>query len=106
MAWLYLIVAGLLEVVWATAMKYSVGFTKLWPSVLTIVAMVASFGLLSQAMKEMPLGTAYGIWTGIGAVGAVIVGLLFMGEPATFWRLFFVTLILTGLVGLKLTSTD
>lgn len=105
MAWLYLIIAGLLEVVWATAMKYSEGFTKLWPSVLTIVGMFLSFGLLSLSMKELPLGTAYGIWTGIGAVGAVIVGLVFMGEPATLQRLFFVALILTGLVGLKLSSS-
>lgn len=105
MAWIYLIIAGLLEVVWATAMKYSEGFTKLWPSVLTIGAMILSFGLLSMSMKELPLGTAYGIWTGIGAVGAVIVGLVFMGEPATLQRLFFVALILTGLVGLKLSSS-
>lgn len=105
MAWLYLIVAGLLEVVWATAMKYSDGFTKLWPSVLTIGGMLASFGLLALAMKELPLGTAYGIWTGIGAVGAVIVGLVFLGEPATLQRLFFIALILTGLVGLKLSSS-
>lgn len=105
MAWIYLIVAGLLEVVWATSMKYAEGFTKLWPSVITIVTMIASFGLLSLAMKELPLGTAYGIWTGIGAVGAVIVGLIFFREPATFQRLLFVAMILTGLVGLKLTST-
>lgn len=105
MAWLYLIIAGLLEVVWATAMKYSEGFTKLWPSAVTIVAMLASFGLLSMAMKELPLGTAYGIWTGIGAVGAVIVGLVFMGEPATLQRLFFIALILIGLIGLKLSSS-
>lgn len=105
MAWLYLIIAGLLEVVWATAMKYSEGFTKLWPSVLTIGAMILSFGLLSLSMRELPLGTAYGIWTGIGAVGAVIVGLIFLGEPATLQRLFFVALILTGLVGLKLSSS-
>lgn len=105
MAWIYLIIAGILEVVWATAMKYSEGFTKLWPSVLTLVGMAVSFGLLSLAMKQLPLGTAYGIWTGIGAVGAVIVGLVFLGEPATFQRLFFVALILIGLVGLKLSSS-
>lgn len=106
MAWAYLVVAGVLEVGWATAMKYSEGFTRLWPSVATIVLMLASFALLSQSMKTLPLGTAYGVWTGIGAVGSVLVGILFLGEPRDAVRLLCIALILSGIVGLKLTSTD
>lgn len=104
MAWVYLVIAGVMEVAWATAMKYSEGFTKLWPSVATIVLMLASFGLLSQAMKSLPLGTAYGVWTGIGAVGTVLVGLIFLGEPRDLVRVLCIVLILSGIVGLKLTS--
>jgi quaternary ammonium compound-resistance protein SugE len=106
MAWVYLVIAGLLEVAWATAMKYSEGFTKLWPSVATIVLMVISFGLLNQAMKSLPLGTAYGVWTGIGAVGTVLVGILFLGEPRDAVRLLCIVAILAGIVGLKLTSAE
>lgn len=106
MAWAYLVVAGVLEVGWATAMKYSEGFTRLWPSVATIVLMLASFALLSQSMKTLPLGTAYGVWTGIGAVGSVLVGILFLGEPRDAVRLLCIALILSGIVGLKLTSAD
>ncbi len=80
MAWVALVIAGLLEVGWATAMKLSEGFTRFWPSVWTIVLMIISFGLLSFSMRSLPLGTAYGVWTGIGAVGSVIVGIFFMGE--------------------------
>lgn len=105
MAWLYLVIAGLLEVVWATAMKYAEGFTKPGPSALTIGAMILSFGLLSQAMKSLPLGTAYGVWTGIGAVGSVLVGILLLGEPRDLLRLLFVAMILGGIIGLKATST-
>jgi len=104
MAWVWLTIAGLLEVVWATAMKYSEGFTRLGWSALTLVAMLASFGLLAMAMKQLPLGTAYGVWTGIGAVGSVIVGILFLGEPRDLLRLLFVAMILGGIIGLKLTS--
>ena len=94
MAWVFLGIAGLMEVFWATCLKLSEGFTKLGFSALTIVGMLVSFGLLSQAMKTLPLGTAYGIWTGIGA----------FKEPATAGRMFFAALLLIGIVGLKLTS--
>ena len=102
MAWLFLIIAGLLEVVWAFFMKSSEGFTRLVPSVITLVTMGASFGLLSLSMRTLPLGTAYTIWTGIGAVGAVILGIVLFHDPATPLRLACVTLILLGIVGLKL----
>lgn len=104
MAWVFLSVAGLLEIFWSTCMKLSEGFTRLGFSVLTIAGMLASFGLLSQAMKTLPLGTAYGIWTGIGALGAVVVGLILFKEPATAGRMFFAALLLIGIVGLKITS--
>jgi len=105
-AWAYLVVAGLLEVAWATAMKYSEGFTRFWPAVATVALMLASFGLLSQAMKFLPLGTAYGVWTGIGAVGTVLVGIFVMGEPRDLIRILCILLILSGIVGLKLTSAS
>ena len=104
MAWVFLVIAGLTEVFWSTCLKLSEGFSKLGYSVLTIVGMLVSFGLLSQAMKTLPLGTAYGIWTGIGALGAVVVGLVLFKEPATAWRMFFAALLLVGIVGLKITS--
>jgi len=104
MAWVYVAIAGLLEVAWATSMKYSEGFTRFWPSVATILLMLASFGLLSQSMKTLPLGTAYGVWTGIGAVGTVLVGIFFLGEPRDIIRILCIVLILSGIVGLKLTS--
>ena len=105
MAWIYLALAGGLEVVWAYFMKKSEGFSLLTPSVITIVTMIGSFALLSIAMRTLPLGTAYAIWTGIGAVGAFIVGIFILGEAATFFRVASVTLILAGIIGLKLTST-
>jgi quaternary ammonium compound-resistance protein SugE len=104
MHWLYLVVAGLLEVIWAFTMKQSEGFTKPLASVLTIVAMIASFVLLSLAMRSLPLGTAYSIWTGIGAVGAFVVGILLLGESANAFRILSVALIIAGIIGLKLTS--
>jgi quaternary ammonium compound-resistance protein SugE len=104
MAWIYLIVAGCLEVVWAIGMKQSHGFTRLWPSVWTMVAMFASFGLLSLAMRVMPLGNAYAIWTGIGAVGSVIAGIILFHEPAAWPRLACIGLILAGIIGLKVLS--
>ena len=106
MAWILLVVAGLLEVVWAYLMKQSIGFTKLWPSIGTLVFMIASFGLLSLAMRSLPLGTAYVVWTGIGAVGAFIVGVLFLGESASPARLVAGVLIVSGLVLMKLTSAS
>ncbi len=102
MAWVYLLVAGLLEVVWAFSMKQSHGFTRLVPSAITIVTMIASFGLLAVAMRSLPLGTAYTIWTGIGAVGTVALGIFLFREPATVARLVCVGLIVTGILGLKL----
>jgi quaternary ammonium compound-resistance protein SugE len=104
MAWVYLVVAGILEVVWAFYMKKSEGFTLLTPSVITIVAMFASFGLLTVSMKVLPLGTAYTIWTGIGAVGAFAAGIIVLGESATPMRIFSAVLILSGLVMMKLSS--
>ena len=104
MAWGCLILAGGLEVVWSTALKLSEGFSRLGWSALTIVGMLASFLFLSQALKTLPLGTSYAIWTGIGALGSVAVGILVFQEPATAARMFFAALLLTGIVGLKLTS--
>ena len=104
MEWVYLMLAGVLEVVWAVGLKYSEGFTKLWPSVITIVATVASFWLLALSMKHLPLGTGYAIWVGIGAVGTAIFGMIIFKEPATVARLMCIGLIVAGIVGLKLTS--
>lgn len=103
MAWIYLVIAGLLEIVWAFAMKQSDGFTKLVPSVLTLVVMSASFLFLALAMKTLPLGTAYTIWTGIGAVGAFTVGVLILGESADPMRIGAASMILCGIVLMKLT---
>lgn len=105
MAWIMLFVAGLLEIVWAFAMKQSHGFTRPVPSAVTLVAMIASFGLLSLSMRTLPLGTAYTIWTGIGAVGAFAVGIVALGEPLSALRLGAAALIVTGLVAMKLSST-
>ncbi|TYO93292.1 quaternary ammonium compound efflux SMR transporter SugE [Desulfallas thermosapovorans] len=104
MAWLYLFVAGIFEVVWAISLKYSLGFTRLYPSLVTIIAMAISVYFLSLATRVLPIGTAYAVWTGIGAVGAVIVGMLLLNESRDAARLFFVTLILVGIIGLKFTS--
>lgn len=104
MAWIYLVLAGLFEIVWASFMKQSDGFSRLVPSVITIVTMIISFGLLALAMRSLPLGTAYAIWTGIGAVGAFLVGVFVLGEATTFFRVASVSLILAGIVGLKLSS--
>lgn len=104
MAWLILIVAGLFEVVWASAMKQSDGFTRVWPSVITMVAMVISFGCLAWSMRVLPLGTAYTIWTGIGAVGAFMVGILFLGETLSAARVLAALLIVSGLVLMKLST--
>jgi len=106
MAWIYLTVAGVLEVVWAFYMKQSQGFTRLFPSIITLVAMAASFGLLAAAMRSLPLGTAYTIWTGIGAVGAFVVGVAFLGESMSPMRLLAAVLIIAGLVLMKLSSAQ
>lgn len=104
MAWLYLVFAGVLEVLWSTWLKLSNGFTVLKFSVLTVIGMVLSFLFLAQATKTLPLGTSYAIWTGIGALGAVIVGVILFKEPLTSARIFFVALLLLGIIGLKVTS--
>lgn len=104
MAWIYLLFAGLLEIVWAVSMKQSAGFTRLTPSVITVVGMIASFWLLAVAMRTLPLGTAYTIWTGIGAVGAFVVGIVFLGEHMSAMRIAAAALIVCGLVLMKLAS--
>ena len=104
MAWIILVVAGLTEIGWAIGLKYTEGFTRLWPSVFTGFSMVLSIVLLGIALKTLPLGTAYAIWTGIGAVGTVAAGMLLFAEPATALRLGCIGLILAGMVGLKLTT--
>lgn len=101
MAWLVLIVAGVFEVVWASAMKFSEGFTRLGPSLVTVTAMLASFGLLAWAMRLLPLGTAYVVWTGIGAIGAFVVGIAFFGESIAPTRLVAAALIVSGLALMK-----
>jgi quaternary ammonium compound-resistance protein SugE len=104
MSWLILFIAGLLEVVWAIGLKYTQGFTRFTPSVITVTAMVASVVLLSWAMKSLPVGTAYAIWTGIGAVGAAITGMVLLGESASPARLLSLGLIMAGIIGLKLST--
>lgn len=102
MAWLFLTLAGLLEIVWAIGLKYTDGFSRLWPSIGTVAAMVASVLLLALAMKTLPVGTAYAVWTGIGAIGTAVLGIMLFNEPATAARLLCLTLIVAGIVGLKL----
>lgn len=101
MAWLLLVVAGLLEVVWATSLKYSDGFTRLWPSLLTVVAAALSFVLLSVAMRDLPAGTAYAVWVGMGALGVAAVGIAMLGESASPARLGCLLLVLVGVIGLR-----
>jgi len=105
MAWIILILAGIFEIVWAYSMKLSDGFTKLTPSIITIVFMVLSFALLAYAMRTLPLGTAYTIWTGIGAVGSFLLGVWVLGEPATALRMLAAVLIISGLVLMKVSSS-
>ncbi len=101
MAWVYLIAAGITEIIWAVGLKQSDGFKKLGPSVITVIVMLLSFALLSQAMRKLPLGTAYAVWTGIGAVGTVIYGMVRLNEPRDWPRILCVLLIVVGIVGLK-----
>jgi len=105
MAWLILVAAGLFEVGWAVGLKYTDGFTRIWPSVGTLLAMAASLWLLAIAMKTIPLGTAYAVWVGVGAVGTVILGIVLLGESASAMRLISVGLILAGILGLKLSTS-
>ena len=104
MAWVYLLIAGVLEVQWAVTMKYTEGFSKLWPSVFCIVVMAASVYFLSLAQKTLPLGTSYAIWTGIGAVGATVFGIVLFNEPRDMARILCILLIVAGILGLKITS--
>ena len=104
MNWIILIVAGLFEVGWAIGLKYTEGFTRLWPTLWTIMAMIISLGLLGIAMKELPVGTAYSIWVGVGAVGTVILGILLLGESASVSRIISVVLIIAGIIGLKIST--
>ncbi len=105
MAWVILVFAGIFEIVWAYSMKLSEGFTKLGPSLITLFFMILSFGLLAYAMKTLPLGTAYTIWTGIGAIGSFLVGIFILGEPASAMRMLAAVLIISGLVLMKLSSS-
>ncbi len=102
MAWVYLFIAGVLEIGWAIGLKYTEGFTRLWPSLATGVSMILSLGFLGLALKTLPVGTGYAVWTGIGTVGTVILGIALLGEPATFIRLVCVGMIVAGIIGLKL----
>lgn len=104
MAWIILSIAGLLEIVWAVGLKYTHGFSRLTPSIITISAMVVSMVLLAHAMKTLPAGTAYAVWTGIGAVGAAVMGIVLLGESASLARILSLTLIVLGIFGLKLSS--
>ncbi len=105
MPWLHLIIAGLLEVAWAVGLKQTAGWTRLWPSLITVALMIASFFFLSLALRTLPLGTSYAIWTGIGAVGTALIGIYIFDEPRTAARLVCILLIVAGIVGLKLASS-
>ena len=104
MNWIILICAGMFEVGWAIGLKYTEGFTRFWPSVWTVIAMAASLWLLGIAMKDIPMGTAYSVWVGVGAAGTVILGIVLLGEPANVWRLASIALIIIGIIGLKLST--
>ena len=106
MAWIYLVIAGLLEIGWAIGLKYTEGFSRLWPSVATLGAMTASFGLLSAALKTIPVGTGYAVWTGIGAAGTAVIGMAFLGESRDALRVLCIVLIVAGVVGLKFASVE
>ena len=101
MSWLYLFIAGLLEVAWAVGLKYTAGFTKLWPSVFTLVTMAGSVGMLGLALRQLPLGTAYAVWTGIGTIGTAIAGMVLLNEPAGALRLGAIAMIAGGIIALK-----
>ena len=104
MAWVLLVIAGLLEIGWAIGLKYTAGFTRLLPSILTVMAMLVSFYFLSQALKSIPVGTGYAVWTGIGAVGTAVLGIVFFSESTAFTRLACIALIVVGIIGLKISS--
>ena len=102
MPWFILFIAGLFEVVWAVGIKYTEGWTKLWPAVITVLGMIASFYLLSMALKSIPMGTAYAVWTGIGTIGTVIFGIIYFKEPTDILRIICILLIISGIVGLRI----
>lgn len=104
MPWIILVLAGLFEIGWAIGLKYTEGFTRLWPSVWTVAAMIVSLGLLGIAMRSLPVGTSYAVWVGVGAVGTAILGIALLGEPVTAGRVASLALILAGIVGLKLST--
>ncbi len=104
MAWVLLVLAGLFEIAWAIGLKYTEGFTRLWPTVGTVAAMVVSLSLLGVAMKSLPVGTAYAVWVGVGAVGTAILGIVLLGEPANSGRIVSLVLIVAGIVGLKMAT--
>ncbi len=104
MAWVILVIAGLFEVGWAIGLKYTEGFTRLWPTIGTVAAMIISLGLLGIAMKSLPVGTSYAVWVGVGAVGTVILGIVLLGEAANAARLISVAFIIAGIIGLKLAT--
>lgn len=106
MHWIILFIAGLFEIAWAIGLKYTEGFSKFWPSVFTILSMIISMGLLAYSVKHLPIGTAYAIWTGIGAVGTAILGIILFNESRELVRIFFILLIVIGIIGLKLFSTQ
>ena len=106
MAWWYLVIAGLFEIVWAIGLKYTDGFTRLWPSIWTLASMVASIGFLARALKMIPLGTGYAVWTGIGAVGTAIFGIMLFEESKDPVRIAFILVIVGGIVGLRFTSLE
>lgn len=105
MAWVILVLAGLFEIGWAVGLKYTEGFTRLWPTLGTVASMIVSLGLLGLALKSLPLGTAYAVWTGVGTVGTAVLGIILLGESAAVMRLVCIGLIVAGIVGLKLVST-
>ena len=105
MQWIYLLIAGLFEIQWAICLKYSQGFTQLMPTILTLVGMITGFYFLSLALKKLPLGTVYAIWTGIGTIGTVIFGIILFKEPINITRIFCIFLIISGIIGLKITHS-
>lgn len=106
MAWFYLILGGILEIIWMIAMKYSNGFKNFWPSVIVVIALAASMFVVSLAIKSIPMGTAYAIWTGIGAAGGAIAGILLFNESKDWLRLLSITLVIVGIIGLKISAPD
>ena len=104
MNWMYLVIAGVFEIVWAIGLKYTDGFTRVWPSTVTVMAMIASFYFLAQALKTIPVGTGYAVWTGIGAAGTAILGIILFAESTALLRLVSLVLIVTGIVGLRVST--